>query len=94
MKSDGDKLIVVDVRQNEEFHGELGRIGGSKLHVLDQLSNSIGTLSKEKTIVFVCRSGNRSGRATDLAMGLGYTNVYNLKGGMLLWNELKLAVEK
>lgn len=88
------ELIVVDVRQKEEYNGELGRIPGSKLHVLDQLPNSIKQLPKDKTIVFVCRSGGRSARATDFAMGLGYKNVYNLKGGMLLWNELKLPIEK
>ena len=50
-------------------------------------------IPKDKTVVFVCRSGGRSARATAHALEHGYTNVYNLKGGMILWNELHLETE-
>jgi hydroxyacylglutathione hydrolase len=61
--------------------------------VLDDLAETLNTLPKDKTIVFVCRSGGRSAKATHLATQNGYTHVYNLKGGMLLWNELHLPTE-
>lgn len=93
MKTNARDLVLVDVRQREEFTDELGHIPGAQLLVLDQLPSAIQTLPKDKTIVFICRSGGRSARAAEFAMGLGYENVYNLKGGMLLWNEHKLDIE-
>ena len=93
MKTNARDLVLVDVRQKEEFTDELGHIPGALLHVLDQLPATIKTLPMDKTIVFICRSGGRSARAAEFAMGLGFENVYNLKGGMLLWNEHKLDIE-
>jgi rhodanese-related sulfurtransferase len=87
------EVVLVDVRQPEEFTGELGHIPGSQLMVLDQLDENIHKLSKDRTIVFVCRSGSRSARAAGYAKECGFTSVYNLKGGMLLWNDLHLPTE-
>jgi hydroxyacylglutathione hydrolase len=89
-----DSLRIVDVRQPEEFTGDLGHIPGAQLIVLDTLASEIGQLSKDDSIVFVCRSGGRSGRATQYALSQGFKKVFNMAGGMLLWNELHLPVEK
>lgn len=88
-----DHLILVDVRRPDEFTGELGHVPGAKHMVLDMLPQTIGELPKDKTVVFICRSGGRSGNATAFAREQGYTDVYNMKGGMLLWNELALPTE-
>lgn len=88
------QVCLIDVRQPEEFTGELGHIPGSQLIVLDTLSEHMNEIPKNKTVVFVCRSGGRSARATAFATGHGYQSVYNLKGGMLLWNELHLKTEE
>ncbi len=88
-----DNVCMIDVRQPDEFTGELGHIPGSKLIVLDTLEDHIQELPKDKPIVFICRSGGRSARATAWAMAHGFKNVYNLKGGMLLWNEMHLPTE-
>jgi rhodanese-related sulfurtransferase len=88
-----DQVILIDVRQPDEFSGELGHIPGSELMVLDTLPERIQELPKDKTVVFVCRSGSRSARATAFAKSVGYKFVFNLKGGMLLWNELHLPTE-
>lgn len=85
---------IVDVRRPDEFTGELGHVPGSQLMVLDTLPERLNELPKDKTVVFVCRSGARSGRATAFAKQNGFTDVYNMKGGMLLWNEMKLQVER
>jgi rhodanese-related sulfurtransferase len=85
---------IVDVRRPDEFTGELGHIPGSQLMVLDTLPERLSELPKDKTVVFVCRSGNRSGRAAAFAKQNGFTDVFNMKGGMLLWNELKLETER
>jgi len=88
-----DKLVLVDVRRPDEFTGELGHIPGSELMVLDTLPQQINELPKDRTIVFICRSGARSGKAAAFAHEQGFTSAYNMKGGMLLWNELGLQVE-
>lgn len=85
---------IVDVRRPDEFTGELGHVPGAQLMVLDTLPERLNELPKDKTVVFVCRSGGRSGRATAFAKENGFTDVYNMKGGMLLWNDMKLQVER
>lgn len=88
-----DQLVIVDVRRPDEFEGELGHIPGAQLMVLDTLPARLFELPRDKEIVFVCRSGARSGRAAAYAQNEGYENVYNMRGGMLLWNELEMPVE-
>lgn len=85
---------LIDVRQPEEYVGELGHIAGSKLLSLNELPERLNELPKDETVVFICRSGGRSGRAAVYALEHGFEHVYNLKGGMLLWNQLGLPVEK
>ena len=89
-----DKVKMVDVRRPDEWEGELGHIAGAELIVLDTLPGRLGELSPDDTIVFVCRSGARSGRAAAFALENGFERVYNMKGGMLAWNGEGLAVEK
>lgn len=84
---------LVDVRRPDEYTGELGHVPGSQHIVLDNLPQQINELPKDRTIVFICRSGARSGRATAFAHEQGFTSVFNMKGGMLLWNQLGLPVE-
>lgn len=88
-----DKMILIDVRQPEEYQGDLGHIPASQLIALDMLSERIQEIPKNKTIIFICRSGNRSARAASFALDMGYQDVYNLKGGMILWNELSYYTE-
>lgn len=88
-----DLVYLIDVRQSEEFHGDLGHIPNAKLIALDELEKRLAELPKNKTVVFVCRSGGRSARAAHLAIEHGFENVFNLKGGMILWNELHYNTE-
>ncbi len=87
-------LKLIDVRQPEEFTGELGHVPFSELISLSNLTSKADSLPKDKSIVFICRSGARSAQAASYAKSIGYTNVYNMAGGMILWNELKLPTEK
>ena len=89
-----DKVVLVDVRQPDEYTGELGHIENTRLIPLATLPEAIDSLSPDQTIVFVCRSGGRSARATAFALESGLSAVYNLKGGMLRWNQLEFDVVK
>ncbi len=89
-----ESLLLVDVRSKEEYHGELGHVSGSKLICLENLMDEIDNLPKDRTIVFICRSGRRSASATAMAKDSGFESVYNMKGGMLLWNDMGLDVQR
>ena len=81
----GSTVQIVDVRNRDEFEGPLGRIAGAVLIPLPELSAATGTLSKEKPIVTVCRSGARSAQAVNLLQKAGFNDIANLSGGMLRW---------
>ena len=84
---------LIDVRTEEEFVGELSHIKQSKLVSLGlTLDAFLDSLDKSEKVIFVCRSGGRSGKATEKALKAGFRNILNMQGGMLLWNEMKLEV--
>ena len=85
----GENVLVLDVRTPEEFDGPLGHIEGAVLIPVDQLAARIGELadSKDKEVVVVCRSGNRSRAGTRIMLENNFKAV-NMAGGMIAWNEL------
>lgn len=81
------EVQIIDVRNEDEFSGELGHIQGAELITLGKtLDEKLNFLDRYKQIVFVCRSGKRSALATKLAIEKGFKNVFNLQGGMINWN--------
>jgi sulfur dioxygenase len=88
--------VLLDVREAEEFNGELGHIAGSILIPLRELPERGSELVrfKDRDIVAICRVGVRSTTAAAILTGLGFERVYNLKGGMLDWNDAHLPVER
>lgn len=89
------KMTLIDVRRPEEFNGELSHIPGAQLVTLGlDLDTFLSKHDKDDEIVFVCRSGARSGRATLQSRAMGFSKSVNLQGGMLLWNERKFPIEK
>ncbi|SMF02616.1 MBL fold metallo-hydrolase [Pseudobacteriovorax antillogorgiicola] len=87
-----DQVVVVDVRDDDEFNNELGHLPQA-LHIpLGQLEDSMSKLSKDKAIVTVCRSGRRSALASLALQKAGFEKVANLKDGMLAWTELGFPI--
>lgn len=89
-----DQIKLIDVRQPEEYTGELGHIAGAELLVLNTLPENLNRIPQDQTVVFTCRSGGRSAQAAAFAKSQGFEHVYNMQGGMLLWNQLQLPVER
>lgn len=88
-------VSLIDVRSDEEFDGELSHIPGAKLVTLGpDLDKFLLTLNKDDEIVFVCRSGARSGRATLQSRSMGFLKSLSLQGGMVLWNQKKFITER
>jgi len=90
-----DPPVLLDVREEEEFCGELGHIRGAMRVPLKELSDRGAELAayKERDVVAICRVGVRSTTAVAILTGLGFERVCNLKGGMLDWNDAHLPVE-
>jgi phage shock protein E len=66
----------------------VGEIDGTDLYIpYDQLSARASELpaSKSSRILVYCRTGVESAQAAQTLLGLGYTNVWNLDGGMNAW---------
>ena len=76
---------LIDVR--ELFEYEIARIDGSKLIPLGEIVERTDELQREQTIVVHCHSGGRSAEAVRLLQQRGFTNVYNLKGGIDAWSD-------
>jgi rhodanese-related sulfurtransferase len=81
--------VIVDVRETTEW--DAGHAPKAEHHPLGRLSSSMGRLPEGRTLVVVCRSGNRSARATKLLAKAGLDAV-NLAGGMSAWKAAGLPV--
>lgn len=79
----GDEFLLIDVREPNEF--ELCRIPGARLIPLNTIPQHMGDLDPDAEIVLQCRSGRRSADALLFLQANGFTNLWNLKGGILAW---------
>jgi sulfur dioxygenase len=86
--------LLVDVREQDEYRGELGHIPGSILVPLSTLETAANAWPKDRSVVLICRSGGRSGKAALQLAAAGFKRVASLHGGMLDWNARRLAVER
>ena len=88
--------MLADVREEDEYRGELGHIAGARLIPLKTLPERTSELgnAKDLDVVAICRVGVRSATAAAILTGLGFEHVWNLKGGMLEWKDAKFPVER
>ena len=86
--------LVLDIREDSEFNA--GHILNSKQIPLGKLGERIGELEpyRERPIVVVCRSGQRTIAACALLGKQDFGQVYNLAGGVLAWQKAGLPLEK
>lgn len=78
-----EKLIVVDVREPDEFRS--GHIPGAVNVPLSRLEAGAQQLDRSAETILVCRSGNRSVTAFHRLKRMGFTGLKNLPGGMMAW---------
>jgi len=86
--------LILDVRDDKEY--KAGHVLNAKLIPLGKLHERVGELEKyrDRPIVVMCRSGNRSSSACAFLGKQGFTQVYNIAGGITAWQAAKLPVEK
>jgi rhodanese-related sulfurtransferase len=79
------EVIVLDVRTPEEFSaGHLPNAININLEGAD-FAGEVSKLDKNATVAVYCRSGNRSGVATEQMAELGFVDMYDMQGGILDW---------
>jgi rhodanese-related sulfurtransferase len=84
------EAVVLDVREPLEW--KTGHIRGS-IHIpLGELAGRTDRLPRDRTIIAVCRSGNRSAAAARSLQRAGY-RVENLSGGMRRWERAGLELD-
>lgn len=82
---EGPGIVILDVRTPEEF--AQGHIAGSiNINVESpDFTSKLEQLDKSQTYAVYCRSGRRSGVATQQMESLGFTSLYNMNGGVIDW---------
>jgi len=78
-----EELFILDVR--EEYEYEAANIGATLIPMGD-IMERVNEVPKDKKVVVHCRSGKRSATVINaLEQNFGYTNLVNLKGGIIAW---------
>ena len=89
LHSINNEIEIIDVRTQSEYNGHLGHIHNSKLRPLSDIEITIAEYKNSKytdePIYIICRSGNRSSKATKKLRDSGI-NAINVSGGMKAWN--------
>jgi len=89
-----DEAVVLDVREAADFSN--GHIKNAKNIPFTSLKGQLDNLVKdrEKPVLAYCRSGNVSGKACRILKSSGFSNVHNLAGGILSWQDANLPLTK
>lgn len=86
-------LALLDVRTPEEF--DAGHLAGATNvdFYAAEFTAQLDALDKEQPYFVYCRSGNRSAQTIEIMRDLGFSEVYELEGGILSWLGAGLPVE-
>ncbi len=81
-------ILMLDVREEDEFRGHLGHIEGAYHIPLDEMEERMDELTsfKHSEIITICRSGGRSLTAAAKLINEAFEDVKSLRGGMIAWN--------
>lgn len=77
--------LLVDVRENDEVE-QLAFDVPELLHIpLSEFEDRFEDIPTQREVILACKSGGRSFRATAFLMHHGYTQVVNMKHGLIRW---------
>lgn len=84
---DSGQVVVLDVRNPDEWYGETGHIEGAILIPIDALPMNLDKLAphKDKEVVCFCAVGQRSQVAAQILQMNGFKKLSNVVGGMFDW---------
>ncbi len=86
------EAVLVDVRTPGEYHS--GHVKGAQPAPLGTTASQLSGLDRNAPVVLICKTGHRSQAAAWELIGMGFTSVHHLKGGMDTWKREQHAVDK
>jgi len=89
-----ENFVIIDVRTPEEYVGGHIEKAINLDYYSETFADELDQLDKEKTYLIYCRTDQRSGEALDMMAELGFREVYNMLGGIVRWEEVKLPTVK
>lgn len=81
------QVHIVDVREPEEWNA--GRIEDAVHIPMGEVTSKLDEIPRDRKVITVCRSGNRSGKVADFLRAQGY-DAENMADGMQRWAEQSL----
>ncbi len=88
------EVRLVDVRDPDEYVGELGHVVGSELVPCSGIEAAAQRWERSTPLVVLCASGKRSAKAVLSLRGLGFERVASMRGGMKAWVERRFPIER
>ena len=84
LRDEKSDFVLIDVREDYEF--EEANLGGKHIPMGEVMAR-MQEIPRDKKVVVHCRSGKRSASVIQALEKQGYTNLFNLRGGILAWAE-------
>lgn len=85
------EVLVLDVREQDEY--DQSHIPGVTLIPMSTIMDRLSEIPKDKTVVVTCRSGNRSSQVATYLRQQGFTNIHDMAGGIVAWQNAGLPTE-
>ena len=82
-KNNKDNFLLIDVREKHEL--EICKISDSVHIPMSQIPENISEINTSNDIIVMCKSGIRSHKVCEYLREQGFSNVYNLEGGIIKW---------
>ena len=84
--------VLLDVRERDEF--ATVRVDGSLFIPMSELGRRLGEVPRDRPVLVICASGNRSGTVTGQLRDAGWDDVANVAGGITAWERMGLPVRR
>jgi len=81
----GNNTVIVDLRESVLYNN--GHIPGAILIPFSDFEKEYTQLNKNKKIILVCHMGSMGDAAGQFLMSKGFSQVFNLDGGMRAWDQ-------
>jgi rhodanese-related sulfurtransferase len=87
-----DRPLLLDVREPDELRA--ARVEGAAHLPMSSFAQRYGDLPRDRQILVICASGNRSAAVTAFLMRNGWNDVHNVAGGITAWQRAGLPVKR
>lgn len=84
------EAVLLDVREQQEW--QVGHAPAARHLPMSELGERLAELPRDRPLLAICRSGNRSGQVAAALGGMGY-EIENVAGGMRAWVRARLPLE-